>query len=110
MPSEVAIFKRHKEEQDLLAQISPEVLDKKLMLPTGNEISARQYIQTLVLPYIPTSGFITLSNGSQIPVLHFILECVIYDCQNRYNGDFAKYLQDNVQMKALDESQDMGTR
>lgn len=108
--AEVAKFKRHKEEQDLLAQISPEVLDKKLMLPTGNEISARQYIQTLVLPYIPTSGFITLNNGSQIPVLHFILECVIYDCQNRYNGDFAKYLQDNVQMKALDESQDMGTR
>lgn len=95
---EVAKFKRKKEETELLAQISPEILNKQLNLPNGRKISAYQYIQAFVLPYIPTSGFITLNNGTKIPILHFIIECIIFDCQERYNGDFVKYLHENVQM------------
>ena len=35
----------------------------------------------------------------KISVRHFIMECVIYDCQERYNGDFAKYMQENVRIE-----------
>ena len=94
---EVYKFKRKKEERLLLEQFDKDILEKELLLPNGDKIRTKEYLKELVLPYIPLTGTITLNNGSSIPVTHFILECVIYDCQERYNGDFARYLIENVE-------------
>lgn len=100
---EVSKFKRNKEEFNLLLQIPFEVLNKQMILPNGNKISARQYIQEIVLPHIPTSGFIFLNNGAKLPISHFIIECVVYDCQERYNGDFVRYMQENVRIEGTNQ-------
>lgn len=94
---EIKKFKRKKEENNLLSKIDSELLNRQMMLPNGEKISAKQYIQEIVLPYLPMTGFVNLNNGAKIPISHFIMECVLFDCQERYNGDFLKYMEDNVQ-------------
>lgn len=80
----------------LVSQLPLELLNRNLKLPNGESISARQYIEEIVIPYLPTNDYVYLTNGSKIPMSHFIAECVIFDCQERYNGDFVKYIQENV--------------
>lgn len=72
--------------------INPVLLKKNLKLPNGMEISAKQYIQDIVFPFLPKNGVVILSNGSMMPVKQFIEECVICECQKDYNGDFLKYM------------------
>ena len=82
--------------QSIVDIINPELLKKMMKLPNGREISAKQYIQEAVYPYLPQSGRVTLSNGANLSVKQFIEECVIFDCQERYNGDIERYLAENT--------------
>lgn len=93
---EVKKFQRRKEEFELISQIPSELLNRTLKLPNGELIPARQYIEEIVIPYLPINEYVCLINGAKIPISHFIMECVIFDCQERYNGDFDKYMQENV--------------
>lgn len=82
--------------QSIVDIINPELLKKMMKLPNGREISAKQYIQEAVYPYLPQSGRVTLSNGANLSVKQFIEECVIFDCQERYNGDIKRYMSENT--------------
>lgn len=93
---ELKKFQRRKEELKLVSQIPSELLNRNLKLPNGESIPARRYIEEIVIPYLPINDYVYLTNGTKIPISHFIMECVIFDCQERYNGDFAKYIQENV--------------
>lgn len=106
--SDDEVNKLHKNK--ILSQIPTEHLQKQLKLPSGKTITAKQYIEEIVLPYLPKNDFIYLKNGVKIPVTHFIMECVIYDCQERYNGDFAKYIEDNVQFKESISEDEIGKK
>ena len=107
---ELAKFKKQREQKQLLSEISPELLNRKMKLPNGEEIAAEKYLKEIVLPYIPTNGLITLNNGNEIPVSHFLMECVIFDCQQKYNGDFAKYMKECVKLDNNVLSQDDSTK
>ena len=37
-------------------------MKRKIVLPNGNQINARQYIQEYVVPHIPESGTFKLKN------------------------------------------------
>ena len=96
---EVIVFKKNKEIQELLSKMGKELLNKQMLIPDGNKITADKYIKEIVLPFIPAKGYIVLTNGNKLPVSHFIVECVLYDCQKRYNGNFSKYVEDNVDIE-----------
>lgn len=100
---EVKAFKKQKKEQELLSKIGNDLLKKELILPNGSNISTDKYIREIVFPFIPLDGSIVLKNGNKLPVSHFIIECVLYDCQERYNGDFSKYLEENVDIEQTNQ-------
>ena len=72
--------------------INPVLMQRKMKLPNGAEISARQYIQEIVFPLLPKNGVVILDNGGVLSVKQFIEECVMYECQEKYNGDFPRYM------------------
>ena len=93
---ELKNFQRRKQELNLMSQLPSELLNRNLKLPNGESMPARRYIEEIVMPYLPITDYVYLTSGTKIPISHFIMECVVYDCQERYNGDFAKYIQENV--------------
>lgn len=95
---EVKYFKKNKLENKLFSQIGSSAKNIKIKLLNGNEIPLKKYLEEVVFPFIPLDGYIVLKNGNKLPVIHFILECVLYDCQERYYGDFALYLKENVDL------------
>lgn len=78
--------------QTLPKIINPFLMKRKMKLPNGAEISARQYIQEIVYPQLPKNGIVILDNGAVLPVKQFIEEGVIFECQEKYNGDFPRYM------------------
>lgn len=72
--------------------INPALMERKMKLPNGAEISARQYIQEIVCPQLPKNGIVILDNGAVLPVKQFIEEGVMFECQEKYNGDFPRYM------------------
>lgn len=63
-------------------------MQKEVSLPNGVQISAKQYIQEVVAPHIPSSGkFILKSNDREISATQFIEEAVMFVGQENYNGD-----------------------
>lgn len=78
--------------QSLLNIINPTLMEKMMRLPNGVEISAKEYIQKIVYPYLPQNGIVILNNGAVLSVKQFIEECVMFECQEKYNGDFPKYI------------------
>ena len=102
---ELNLFKEKKEKNDFLSSLPPEIFNKELNLPGGNKIPAKKYIEQIVLPYFKNyEDKVELVNGAKIPFSHFIMECVIYDCQERYNGDFHAYVRDNVNLDNKQEA------
>ena len=93
---EVEKFQRRKKESEIMSQIPSELLDRNLKLSNGESIPAKQYIEEIVMPCLPINDYVCLTNGAKIPTSHFIMEGVIFDCQERYNGDFAKCIKENV--------------
>lgn len=90
--------------------INPELMKKRLKLPNGVEISARQYIQEVVYPYLPSDGIVVLNNGVELSIKQFIEECVIFECQEKYNGDFEKYITENTLNLGINYSENIKKR
>lgn len=78
--------------QTLPQMINPALMERKMKLPNGAEILAKQYIQEVVYPQLPKNGVVILDNGAVLPVKQFIEEGVMFECQEKYNGDFPKYM------------------
>ena len=78
--------------QSLPQMINSTLMERKMKLPNGDETSAKKYIQEIVYPQLPKSGIVILDNGAVVPVKQFIEECVMSECQEKYNGDFLRYM------------------
>lgn len=72
--------------------INPVLMTKKMKLPNGVEVSAYQYIQEAVYFQLPKNGIVILENGTVLPVKQFIEENIMFECQEKYNGDLWKYI------------------
>lgn len=68
----------------------------KVVLPNGNKITARQYIEEIVVPHIPESGTFKLKNGVEISARQFIEEYVMFDGQTKYKGDIEALIKDTM--------------
>lgn len=73
--------------------LNPQVLKQKIELPNGANIPARQYVQEIVAPHIPSNGKFILSNGLQISAQQFIEEYILGEGQQKYNGDIVALLE-----------------
>lgn len=82
--------------QSIIDTINPALLKKSVKLPNGITISAKQYIQELVFPLLPENGFVILKNGNILKTKQFIEEAILFDCQDKYNGDVVKYMYENT--------------
>ena len=79
---------------DIVEILNQSLLKQKISLPNGVKISARQYIQEIVAPHIPSDGkFILKSNGLGISAKQFIEEAVMFEGQEKYNGDINALLE-----------------
>lgn len=78
--------------QTLIKTINPELIERKMKLPNGVEISAHQYIQEIVYPHLPKNGIVILNNNTLLLTKQFIEEGVMSECQEKYNGDFPRYM------------------
>ena len=79
---------------DIIKTINPDLLERKLKLPNNVEIPATQYIQEVVAPHIPSNGkFILKSNNLSLSAKQFIEEAVIFEGQEKYNGDINKLIE-----------------
>ena len=79
---------------DIVNTLNPELMKGKVKLPNGVEIPATQYIQEVVAPHIPSDGkFILKSNGLGLSAKQFIEEAVMFEGQEKYNGDINALLE-----------------
>lgn len=75
--------------------INPELMKRKDVLPNGNQINARQYIQEFVVPHIPESGTFKLKNGNEISARQYIEEFIMFELE-KYDGDLDALMQDTL--------------
>lgn len=73
---------------DIVDSLNPELMKRMIKLTNGVEIPAKQYIQEVVAPHIPSNGkFILKSNNQEISAKQFIEEAVMFEGQEKYDGD-----------------------
>ncbi len=79
---------------DIVDSLNPELMERMVKLANGVEIPAMQYIQEVVAPHIPSNGkFILKSNNQEISAKQFIEEAVMFEGQEKYNGDINALLE-----------------
>lgn len=80
----------------IVDKINPYLLSEKVKLPNGVSISYRQYLQEFALPYFSNKENVTLANGVTISLVQFLEENIFYECQEKYNGNLEKYLNEKT--------------
>lgn len=75
--------------------INPTLLKRKITLPTGNEISAKQFIIENFAPYIPENGSFKLKNGIEISARQYIEEFIMFELE-KYNGDLDALMRETL--------------
>ena len=78
---------------DIVQILNPSLLKQKISLPNGVKIPARQYIQEIVAPHIPSDGKFILNNGSKVSATQYIEEYILGKGQEKYNGDINALLE-----------------
>ena len=81
-----------------LYHINDSLINQKVTIPNGRQISASQYIQEFVAPHIPDSGKFMLKSGVEISAKQYIEEFVLGDGQTKYDGDIEALINDTVQI------------
>ena len=87
----------HLRMRKLVESINPVLTNRRVKLPNGIEISGKQYIEEVVYPKLPKEDFVTLDNGIKIPLQQFVEEEIMYECQEKYNGDVSRYMAEKTQ-------------
>ena len=81
---------------EIVEILKPELLKQKIELPNGTKIPARQYIQEMVAPHIPSNGIYILNDGSQVSAKQYIEEFILGEGQKKYKGNISKLLSENT--------------
>lgn len=80
---------------DIVEGLNPTLMNNKIALPNGIEITAKQYIQEIFAPHIPSSGMFMLQNGVEITAPQFIEEVLLGNINN-YHGDVKLLLEETT--------------
>lgn len=72
--------------------IKPEILQKKVLSPSGEEITGKEYLLEYYCDFIPENGKVVLRNGIEIQTKQFIEQVLFGVGQEKYRGNLANIL------------------
>lgn len=81
--------------------INEVLINQKVTIPNGRQISANQYIQEFVAQHIPESGTFKLKSGAEISARQYIEEFVLGEGQTKYHGDIEALINDTVEIDEI---------
>ncbi len=89
--------KTHLDDENFLSIINSALLQRQITMPDGSVLSTAEYIKQMVFPHLPANGIVILNDGGMLPIKQFIEEGILFECQEKYNGDLPRYLMDKTQ-------------
>ena len=90
--------------KDILKNINKDVLNKKVQVGEGKEITYKEYLEKYVMPKIPKEEKIKLKNGMEIPTKQYIEEVLLQE-KSKYGLNIDSMLADTIKDYAKKENE-----
>ena len=84
--------------EDILKNINKDVLNKKVQVSEGKEITYKEYLEKYVMPKMPKGEKIKLKNGIEIPIKQYIEEVLLQE-KSKYGLNVDSMLADTIMQK-----------
>ena len=81
--------------KDILKNINKDILNKKMQIGEGKEITYKEYLEKYVMPKMPKEEKIKLKNGMQIPTKQYIEEVLLQE-KSKYGLNVDSMLADTI--------------
>ena len=81
--------------EDILKNINKDVLNKKVQMVGGKEITYKEYLEKYVMPKMPKEEKIKLKNGMEIPTKQYIEEVLLQE-KSKYGLNVGSMLADTI--------------
>lgn len=81
--------------EDILKNINKDVLNKKVQMAGGKEITYKEYLEKYVMPKMPKEEKIKLKNGMEIPTKQYIEEVLLQE-KSKYGLNVDSMLADTI--------------
>ena len=90
--------------EDILKNINKDVLNKKVQVSEGKEITYKEYLEKYVMPKMPKGEKIKLKNGIEIPIKQYIEEVLLQE-KSKYGLNVDSMLADTIMDYAKKENE-----
>lgn len=90
--------------KDILKNINKDILNKKMQIGEGKEITYKEYLEKYVMPKIPKEEKIKLKNGMEIPTKQYIEEVLLQE-KSKYGLNIDSMLADTIKDYAKKENE-----
>ena len=87
--------KKEEYNEDILKNINKDVLNKKVQVGEGREITYKEYLEKYVMHKMPKGEKIKLENGIEIPTKQYIEEVLLQE-KSKYGLDVESMLADTI--------------
>ena len=81
--------------KDILKNINKDILNKKMQIGEGKEITYKEYLEKYVIPKMPKEEKIKLKNGMEIPTKQYIEEVLLQE-KSKYGLNVDSMLADTI--------------
>ena len=81
--------------KDILKNINKDILNKKIQIGEGKEITYKEYLEKYVMPKMPKEEKIKLKNGMEIPTKQYIEEVLLQE-KSKYGLNVDSMLADTI--------------
>ena len=81
--------------KDILKNINKDILNKKMQIGEGKEITYKEYLEKYVMPKMPKEEKIKLKNGMEIPTKQYIEEVLLQE-KSKYGLNVDSMLADTI--------------
>ena len=92
--------------EDILKNINKDVLNKKVQIAGGKEITYEEYLEKYVMPKMPKGEKIKLKNGIEIPTKQYIEEVLLQE-KSKYGLNVDSMLADTIMDYAKKENEEI---
>ena len=91
---------------DILKNINKDVLNKKVQIDGGKEITYKEYLEKYVMPKMPKEEKIKLKNGIEMPTKQYIEEVLLQE-KSKYGLNVDSMLADTIMDYAKKENEEI---
>lgn len=96
--------KKEEYNEDILKNINKDVLNKKVQMGEGREITYKEYLEKYVMHKIPKGEKIKLKNGMEIPTKQYIEEVLLQE-KSKYGLNVDSMLADTIKDYAKEDTE-----